>query len=194
MFIKNPTDGLIPKKPSDNRKAKLRSHSYKAGHRLPVLSASELLSSKKRRWTLEQVAQLSYLEEDYYQVTYAELITNFAEFVQVVPMHATAYLGSLLNESLALGFSSLHHHLRQNNGQAIKKTAPDPLLCFAVFSAGLLVNVARMAANQRIVLTAEDGSFLKTWNPMAGPLKEFGKFYKLRFINDGYAGVHYALT
>ncbi len=193
MFIKNPTEGLVPKKPNANHKAKLRSNTYKAGHRLPVLSAAELLANKKRRFILEQVLQLSHLENEHYQATYAELINSFAEYVQIVPMHMAAHLGSLLNEGLGMGFASLHLHMYQSDAQSIKKTAPDPLLCFAIFSAGLLLHVARMAANQRIMLTTEDGSYLKTWNPTAGPLKEFGQYYKLRFVNDAYAGVHYAL-
>ena len=194
MFIKNPGDGLIPKKPGDMHKTKLRSHAYKAGHRLPVLAAAELLSGKKRRWIMDQLTHLSHLDEEYYQVTYAEFVVNFAEYVQIVPMYMTAYLGSLLNESLGMGFASLHHHLHQPEGHVLNKIAPDPLLGFAIFSAGLLLNLARMATNQRIMLTTEDGSFLRTWNPMAGSLKDFGDFYKLRFVHDAYAGVNYALT
>lgn len=193
MFIKNPTEGFRPKKPSDN-KSKSRTHSYKTGHRLPILSAEELLSSKKRHWILEQLRQLSNLDEESHKVTYADLIDRFARFVQLTPLLPTAHLGSLLNESLVRGFSSLYHHLHQPESQSLKKSAPNPMLLYAIFSAGLLVKVSRAATNQRVILTAEDGSFLKTWNPLSSSLEELGKFYKLRFVNDLYPGVHYALT
>ncbi len=191
MFIKNPSEGIHPKKGVD--KSKGRSRSYKAGHRLPVLAAEELLSGKKRRWIIEQLRHLSHLPEEHHQAIYEDLIARFAEFVQIVPSSAVGYLGSLLNESLRLGFASLYQYLHQPE-KGLKKSTPNPLLLFAIFSAGLLVNIAKIATNQSIILTNEDGNFLKKWDPFSGSLKDFGSYYKIRFMNDVHPGVHYAVT
>ncbi len=193
---------MFSKKPTDTRqsngvteKAKPKVYSYKTGHRLPVLTAEELLTGKKRQWLLEQVRQLSHLEPDYYSAFYEELINSYAEFVQVIPINSTGYMGSLLNESLALAFTSLYHFIHPNQDVTIKKAAPNPLLLFAIFSAGLLVNVSRVMTNQRVILCTEDGNFVEQWSPLNGPIsKARSEHYKIRFVHDAYAGVQYSLN
>ncbi|AAO90105.1 helicase/relaxase domain-containing protein [Coxiella burnetii] len=154
---------------------------YKPGMLVPVFSAAGLLKNGRYQFLLQQIETLSLLPTEQYAQLYEALVYRFVEFVQVLPIRLDEPLCSLMNEGLLRGVNSLNHYI-QNHPEAT------PLERYALFSAGLLLEVAHAVVNQKIFITDEEGNFIKQWNPFSGPLIDDveTKHYKIMPLSSYY--------
>ncbi len=153
----------------------MQNKTYQIGHVLPVLSNSKLLISNRHRALLQELQQLSGLPEAHFKMLYRGAINLYAEFVQLIPEDPQNPLGGLLNLGLARATLALRQY-RQDS--AISNV--DPLLNYAIFSAGLFFDVAKAVSQQRVVLCDEKGNYLRDWRPALGTLlDQGGEFYKM---------------
>ena len=151
--------------------ADLPTHSH--GKVIPVLSASELLSSPGHQALLEEVRKLVEQPDDEYDLLYHDFICRFAEFVQLIPVKPSARLGTLLNQGLLRGVNALDY-LRKHEKSA------DDLECYALFTAAVLYDVANSLIYQRVFLTEKDGRYDESWKFSQGSMPAQGaKWYKL---------------
>ncbi len=113
---------------------------YKPGMLVPVFSAAGLLKNRRYQFLLQQIETLSLFPTEQYAQLYEALVYRFVEFVQVLPIRLDEPLCSLMNEDLLRGINSLNHYI-QNHPEAT------PLERYALFSAGLLLEVAYAVVN-----------------------------------------------
>ncbi len=153
---------------------------YQLGHLLPVFPASKLLADNRHQAIIVEIQQLSGLPESYFKALYRPALQKFAEFVQVIPDQPQGALGGLLN----LGLSRSVLSLRQFATEAGAKFDADPLVNYAIFSAALFFDVARVISQQRVVIADISGQYLQDWYPYLGTMLEQGfEFYKIYPFN-----------
>lgn len=155
-------------------------HTYEEGYLLPVLSGDKLHFGQRHKGLLRQIRDLSELSQVDFDSSYGQLIQNYMEFVQVLPHKTSGILGSLLNYGLARAAVTFQKFCQLGRLQAT------PLLKFAVFSAALLKDVARVMTNQRIILVNDEGEFLRDWNAFSGSMIGQANYYKMYPITAAY--------
>ncbi len=150
---------------------------YKPGKLVPIFSSEELLRQKSHQFCLEQIQALSKLPAEHFTELYVSMVQTFAAYAQVLPREWDAPLSSLLNHSLERGLRVLQH-LDQEH------VAAGALERFAMFSAGLLCDLASIVTNQKVFITTEEGVAVKEWQPFAGPLhiNSDNKYYRLQAL------------
>jgi DNA relaxase TraI-like protein len=153
----------------------MQSKIYQLGHLLPVWPSSKLLAAVRHQTLLQEIQQLSALPEAHFKALYRVAINRFAEMVQVIPEASQGGLGGLLNLGLARAILAL----RQFTAEAAKVEA-DPLVNYAIFTAGLFFDTAKIISQQKIVVCGEDGQYKHDWLPYAGSMVEQGvDYYKM---------------
>jgi len=155
-------------------------HTYEEGYLLPILSGDKLFFGQRHKGLLRQIRDLSELPQEDFDLSYGQLVQNYMEFVQILPHKTSGILGSLLNYGLARATITFQKFCQLGKRQAT------PLLKFAVFSAALLKDVARVLTNQRIILVDDEGEFLCDWNPFAGSMIGQANYYKMYPITAAY--------
>lgn len=140
----------------------------------PILTAETLLSNTKIAQLLTQIAETVNIPADYYQETYYQLIQNFAEYVQVQPVYYGGQVGELLFEGLK---RSLLAAQIQNENTA---TEFDPVYMFAVFSAGLLLDLNKLLLDRDIYISGAEDAEIRIWSPFEGSMLDLGEHYQLR--------------
>jgi hypothetical protein len=146
---------------------------YQEQSLFPVLTATELLKQPRWQKLLKQIEQIVNIPADYYQQTYASLISNFAEFVQIIPAIEKGQLGGLLDEGLQRALLAIQLQLQSS-------TEPDPVDTYAVFSAALLVDLRKLLANKKIMISNAKGAFIAKWCPFKGSMMGLAGYYKIR--------------
>lgn len=149
---------------------------YQSGHLLPVCTHSRLLSASRLQTFLQEIQQYCALPENHYKALYRNAINQFAEFVQVIPDEPQAALGGLFNLGLARAILALRQYVEE----AKNKFDTDPLINYAIFTAGLFFDVGRVLSQQKIVICNDKGDFISEWYPFAGSMAEQAvSFYKM---------------
>lgn len=146
---------------------------YLPGQVLPVLPVAELLLTSRHQGILRQFKDLSRLSPEEYERLYLPVLHQFAEFVQLLPMENEGPLSGLLNVSLATALAVFKSYVVEFTDDF------DPLIAYAVFTAGLLRHVAKVIINQKVVLCTEEGEYVADWLPFSGSMVGRGEFYKL---------------
>lgn len=146
---------------------------YEFGHLLPVLSDTLLLAGRGHKALLRELKEHCLMKGEDFNYFYAKLVSDFAEFVQVLPVSFESPLSSLLNRSLARAILALRHERENNQGTR------DVLIEYAIFTAALLQDVSKIMSHYRIVATEKTGEFISLWQPLAGSLLELGAYYKI---------------
>ncbi len=162
---------------------------YKVGMILPVLSAEELIGSKRYRFILEEIAKVSLLPTDYFTALYKTLIDDFAEFVQLIPRQDQGMLGGLLNEALVRASVAMQRYTKEAGQPSL-----DALHCYALFSACLFIDISKAVTNQRVVLTNTDGEYVTQWRSFVGSMCGVADGYKLYSTSSAYHRLDAALT
>ncbi len=149
---------------------------YQLGHLLPVQTHSRLLSSSRLQSFMQEIQEYSALPKNHFKVLYRNAIDYFAEFVQVIPDEPQGALGGLFNLGLARAILALKQYVEE----AKNKFDTDPLINYAIFTAGLFFDVGKVVSQQKIVICNEKGDYLNEWYPFAGSMTEQKvSFYKL---------------
>src|SRR5579871_3450792 len=165
MFLKSSSPKLPIQKPTPN---------YLEHSLFSVMAADELLRNVRWQAVLNQIRQAITLPDEHYQSVYQDLLANFAAFVQVLPVNPGGYLGTILDEGLHRALFAVQSYL-----ETVTDADMDPLFAYAVFSAALLVDVRKVLANKKIMISDTNGIFISEWQPFAGPM-EPNSFYKIR--------------
>ncbi len=145
---------------------------YHSGCVLPVLTAAELLSSSRHQGLLRQLRGMVFVEDEDYALFYEATINRFAEFVQVMPTVVSGPLSHLLNEGLSRATIVMKDYLAASS-------TIDPLLMYALFTAALYRDVARVVTNHRVVVCDEGGEYIDEWVALSGSMVNRADFYKL---------------
>ena len=140
----------------------------------PVVAANRLLSSIGRRKVVGEIKKATAVPEEYYESLYKKLIHNFVDFVQILPINNEAKLASLLDEGLMRGLYALQ--IQQKEG----KIDIDPVMAYVIFSASLLFDIGCVIENRTIVISEEDGTFIRFWDPYHEGAMRVGAYYKIR--------------
>lgn len=149
---------------------------YQPGHLLPVYTHGRLLSTSRLQSFLQEIQQYCALPENHFKVLYLNAINQFAEFVQVIPDEPQAALGGLFNLGLARAILALRQYMED----AQNKFDADPLVNYAIFTAGLFFDVGKVMSQQKTVICSEKGDYISEWRPFAGSMVEQGAgFYKM---------------
>ena len=139
-----------------------------------------MLAATRHQSLLHEVQQFSALPEDHFKALYRPAINQFAEFVQSIPDEPNGALGGLLN----LGLARAALGLRQFAAETGAKLDADPLVNYAIFTAGLFFDVAKVISQQKIVISNEMGHYLNDWYPYSGSMVAQGvEFYKMYPFN-----------
>lgn len=160
--------------------ARSRQEIYKPGHLLPILPALQLLASGQHQTKLAQIQELCGVSSAYYSALYEPLIHQFAEYVQVIPSQQNGMLSGLLNEGLTRAYLALARYQFEQAKQA------DPLLAYAVFSAALLADIAKVIIQQRIIITDEQGKYREEWYPLIHSMVGRGERFRLYSLARSY--------
>jgi hypothetical protein len=143
----------------------------------PVLTSEKLLGHPRIHKYLETIQDLAKTPLEYYADLYQELITKFAEFVQIIPAIEGGKLGGMLEEGIKRAVLALE----------ISKENPtedeDPVFKYALFSAALLLDLRKLLVNKKVMISDEKGVFVAEWSPFEGSLIDRAEFYKIRHFN-----------
>lgn len=152
----------------------------------PVLSAEQLLKAKGRRKVVDQIRTQCGAPTEYFNALYKELIDNYVEFVQNLPMVKNHRLCRLDRQ---LHIASLALSLREPYvlaGQLLNRTtdAEKALWNYVVFSSLLLGRLGEIVKQYDVILCNEKGVFQKVWEPFIGSMNGQGDHFKIRGIHN----------
>ncbi len=162
---------------------------YDSGRVLPILTAAELLNSSRHQGLLRELRSMAGMKNEEYDRFYGQTLKNFAEFVQVMPTVAHGPLSNLLNEGISLAAVAIKAYIALDE-------AVDPLVMYAVFTAALFRDIARVVTNHKVILCEEGGAFIDEWVPFAGTMVALDRvhFYKLYPLAPIYQRLDKSLT
>jgi hypothetical protein len=150
----------------------------------PVLSAEQLLSQRGRRKVVDQIRVTCGAPHEHYNALYQQLMDNFAEFIQNLPM-ANNHRMRRLDKQLHL--ASLALSLREPYllaGEILNRTTDEQkaLWNYVIFSGMLLGRLGQLVTQYNVSICDERGIFVKHWEPFLGPMNAQGSHYKIRDI------------
>ena len=161
---------------------------YSLGKVIPVLSARELLGSRAHQAVITQLRQMVDLPDDEFDALYLRFLERYAEMVQIIPRKANATLSSLLNLGLLRGINALHYALESDMEM-------DAVEQYALFTAGVLHEIAAILSKQAVSITEKGGTFLSAWEFSQGSLHAQGaEWYKLLPYKTNYTRLQDPLT
>lgn len=160
-------------------KDKVKLTSYE-GYMFMVHRSRELLAGQKHQEMLRRISALAPIEPEFYEEFYAQLIANYAEFVQAIPMPDS--LTPILNVGLERACLALEHQVAEGDSR-------DQLLAYALFSGVLLRNLGLLMEYYRIDICDVHGIFLQTWSPLGKPMLACGDYYKVRYQQEAPKGL-----
>lgn len=139
-----------------------------------IVPHTSLLSSIQRKQIIEQIKNTLGAPEEHFEILYQNLIVDFVEFVQILPVNNEARLASLLDEALYRGLSTLQEYKQDNTEEF------DPLMAYVLFSTALLFDVGSIIENRTVIICNKQGEFLRNWNPHEGPMQAEDGYYRIR--------------
>lgn len=157
------------------RRKKITAPEYNAQSLFTVRRASQLLSGSERRGYHKRINDLVKLPEAHFHTLYADLVDNFIEYAQILPVRYGEHLSGIMQDGLRHGLMAL---------QLLFDTSPkkpEPLFVYAVFSMALLADVVKVIATQKVMISDENGVYIDEWCPFTGSLiDQEGQFFKVR--------------
>jgi hypothetical protein len=157
-------------------KAKPHEQSFSERSIFPIISAEALLSSIKRKELLASIKTAANIPEEHFDALYNELIHNFTNFVQILPVNNEARLGSLIDEALWRGLYALQLMQQQN----AEEEGDDPLMNYVLFSASLMFDVGCVTEERTVIISDQQGNFIRQWEPHVGPMVKADGYYRIR--------------
>lgn len=150
----------------------------------PVVSAEKFLSSLKRQNIVSSIKSCIDLpSEEHYEMLYKNLLENFTNFVQILPVSNEARLSSLLDEGLLRGLFVLQIMQQDQQKRALEneETESDPMGTYVAFSASLLFDIACVIEDRTVVISDDEGGFIRIWNPyIEGNMPQEDGYYRVR--------------
>jgi len=149
-------------------------HTFNEKNLYHVVDSTRLLSSVYRRKAMDEIKDAAAVPNEYYDSLYKELLHNFVAFVQILPVNNEAKLSSLLDEGLMRGLFALQIQQKASKGEA------DPMMSYVIFSTALLFDIGCVIENRTVIISEEDGSFIKIWDPYHDGSMSIGSYYRIR--------------
>lgn len=149
-------------------------HTFNERSLYPVVGAKRLLAAIMRQRFLREIKETVSLPEEYFTALYQALINAFASSVQILPVNNEARLYSLLDEGLVRANYALQYYKKDQKGEV------DPLLSYVIFTAALLFDVGCIIENRTVIISKQDSTFLRVWDPYHEPAMPEGAYYKIR--------------
>jgi hypothetical protein len=157
------------------RRKKITTPDYNAQSLFTVRTADQLLADLSRENYLKKINDIVKMPNEHFQALYAQLVDNFVEFAQILPMRYTEHLSGIMQEGLRHGLIALELLFETST----KK--PQPIYIYAVFSMALLADVVKVISTQKVMISDENGIYIDEWCPFVGSMVEQGaQFYKIR--------------
>ena len=141
----------------------------------PILTEKELLGSVARKKWLNDIKISSLAPPEHYEILYDNLIKNFVEMVQILPVNNEARLYSLLDEGLLRGVYVLDLQCAANT-----KSDVNPLMQYVLFSAALLFDIGFVLENRMVIISSKEGDFVREWYPHFGAMLPQDGYYRIR--------------
>lgn len=147
---------------------------YSEASLFPVLSADQLVPVVDQKSYLAKLNETLQLPVEHFEALYKDLLTNFIEYVQILPDYYGGRLGSMIYE----GMHRAHVAVQLLFDTHVAK--PEPLFTYAVFSMALLLDIKRVMATQKVMISDEKGHYLFEWCPFNGSMLKRGEYFKIR--------------
>ena len=181
MFI---TDNLV--KTADPAVAPV----YEQGQIIPVIEPGMIMQKGRYKLLLQELHELSDVDDTYFDALYGTLIERYIRFVQAIPEQAGGSVFGLLNNGLVRGVMALQEFIAHSSAEQA-----EPIYRYAVFSAALLLNVSKVVTQQSIMVTDEAGEFIADWQPCWGDyICDKGEYYKYYTYATPYNRLDVSLT
>lgn len=148
--------------------------SYTEASIFPILSANQLVPNTDQKSYLLKLNEQLRLPTDHFDALYGELLTNFIEYMQILPSHYGGNLGSMIYEGMHRA------HLAIQLLYDTSEQAPDPLYTYAVFSMALLLDIKHVMSTQKVHIVNDFGEFESEWCPFTGSMIGRGDYFKIR--------------
>jgi len=155
-----------------DNKSKSQDLAYSEKSLFSIIPANRLLSSIQYAKLLNDIEKQVNISQKLYHSLYKDLIDNFVEFVQILPIDNHGKLGGLLSD----GLQRAYYVLQKQDGD----DELDSVWKYALFSAALLFNVAKVNKNRSVIISDKDGCFIRKWLPYEGAMANDAKYYKIR--------------
>lgn len=139
-----------------------------------IAKAKTLLSSIQRRTIVDNIKNIINISEDLFKIFYENLITDFIEFVQILPVNNEARLASLMDEGLYRAYLALQEYKLDSSEDF------DPLIAYVIFTTSLLFDIGCIIENRTVIICSKTGEFIQKWNPHQGPMQIEQGFYRIR--------------
>jgi hypothetical protein len=166
---------------------------YRPGAVLAVLPAKKLLASREHQALLRYIRDYSDIPNEYYYPLYEQLVFDYAEFVQHLPLTQEDYLGSLLNVGLIRAINALYKH-QSNKKNRLEVRQQDHLVTYAIFTAALFSSISAVT-NQKVLITDKKGFVQDEWSPYQGSMNAINaQYYKLRSRAKIYGSIDHWIT
>ncbi len=162
---------------------------YQEGVLLKVLAGSYFLDGPSQQLLVRQLRQLVNISERHFESLYIASLTRFAEYTQTIPSQTGGPLSGLFNEGLARAVSVTKQAILS------EQYPKDSLYHYALFTAALLSDVAKLVIHQRTLVTDHEGKVLGDWRPLNGSLVSLGaQYYKMYQIAPIYQRLVSSIT
>lgn len=155
-----------------------------------VQSGESLLASPKRQQHLKTIKSLLNLPPKLYDSLYYGVIENFAEFTQSLPetqYGMFANEGGFLDHGLeraARALSLCLNYFFPEEKSFQSASSQQALWIYAVFTAGLLLDVGKIAVKYQVEICNRDGSTIKEWLPYSGAMNKTGRYYRFNYTKE----------
>ncbi|MDF3055290.1 MAG: hypothetical protein K0Q74_1197 [Gammaproteobacteria bacterium] len=142
-----------------------------------VLPGETLLSAPCFPHLLHKIKAHCGVKDLHYEALYGHLLSDFAAFVQAVPLLPEGKPGTLLVYSVERATKSLEKYHQTNEKDF------DIRFAYAVFTAALLQDLGKILGQQRIAICDAEGAVIEDWLPHSAPMPE-GAYYRLWFWDN----------
>jgi hypothetical protein len=156
---------------------------------IPCLPGSKLLSKVLFIGYLLEIKSLVSCPDNIFRELYLATLYKFAEYCQAMPYSQTEFSDSygFLCRQLQLTIAVLKLRrgiLLPKNAGAETIAAEEAQWTFALFSAALLTDLYSIQLNREIKIYKADGTIVKEWTFLSGPLNESDHYYQMRFVEN----------
>jgi hypothetical protein len=149
-----------------------------------VYTADALLSGSYFQNILDEINKVADMRDDHFAMLYTPLIYALADYVQVFSSRVGGAADcTFLSKSIRRGLEMMKLAVKQGHEQ-------QDLFNYLCFSAGALINIQRLARNNRVVVCNSAGHYNYLWNPMLSSLTEQGaEHYRVRTVRGLFPAV-----
>lgn len=151
----------------------------------PILLPTQLITHNKRQAQLDKIAKASQFDAGRFEMLCQRLVYAILNYTQELPETTNSYFstaGGLFDHALSRTSAALDLFQQYVlvNPKAIL-TEEQQLWWYALFSAGLLKGMSKVALDLSVQCYNPQGVLLKKWEPLLEPLSKNTRYYQYEF-------------